>query len=99
MTTLDDYFTVQEAMDELNVSKQTIYSMAERYGWSSRKIGPARLYLRADVLATPRTWNERLSQGQQRRQSARKGISTEKPVPTEKPKPAPRKRKTRAAKS
>ena len=46
---LEDYMTMQEAVEMLHVSRQSIYNMIERYQWNTVRLGGARLLLRADV--------------------------------------------------
>lgn len=78
---MDEFCTPQEAAALLGVSRQSVYSLAQRYSWKTAKVGPARLFRRADVLATPRDVSARRSESQQKRRKAEPSISTDMPAP------------------
>lgn len=52
-TNLNNYITVEKAGELLGLSRQSVYRIAKRCQWGTIKAGHARLYLRADVEATP----------------------------------------------
>lgn len=65
-TELNDWMTVKEAMEYLEVSRWYLYQLFERYQWRTQKLGAARLFHRADVEATPSA-DERKSAGYEQR--------------------------------
>lgn len=63
---MDKWITIQEAMEILNVSRQHVYTLAERYKWRTAKRGSTRFYHHDDVKNTPSA-NERQRQGYEQR--------------------------------
>ena len=65
-----DWLTIRETMNQLNVSRQYVYTLARRYGWQTEKRGNMRYFCAADVASTPDA-DERRKLGYENRVSTR----------------------------
>ena len=47
------WLTIREIMNQLNISRQYVYTLASRYDWRTEKRGNMRYFCAADVASTP----------------------------------------------
>ena len=74
---MDEWFrwmTIAEIQDKLSISRQHVYTLADRYQWRTAKRGSSRFFHRDDVEATPPA-DERQRLGYEDRTSTHVDIS------------------------